>query len=161
MDRLNAFLKQEDAVLFICGYSFRDDHINERILSALNTNTTAHVFVLYYDIIPNKDATKNGVKEFSFDEDDELAKTATKNHKMSILATKSAVIGGQYGSWSLKRKAEREELHNIITFYLQDEETKESPWTGKGELILPDFVKFVDFLKNMIPKNEWEADESE
>ena len=31
MDRLNLFLKQDDAVLFVCGYSFGDEHINERI----------------------------------------------------------------------------------------------------------------------------------
>ena len=31
IDRLCAFLQQDDAVLFTCGYSFGDNHINERI----------------------------------------------------------------------------------------------------------------------------------
>jgi hypothetical protein len=43
MDRLNDFLKQDDSVLFVCGYSFGDEHINERIFSALNTNSTSQV----------------------------------------------------------------------------------------------------------------------
>lgn len=50
MNRLNLFLKQDDAVLFVCGYSFGDEHINERIMSALKTDTIAHVFVLNYDV---------------------------------------------------------------------------------------------------------------
>jgi hypothetical protein len=39
MDRLSDFIKQDDSILFICGYSFNDEHINEIILSALKTNT--------------------------------------------------------------------------------------------------------------------------
>lgn len=39
MDRLTNFLRQPDTILIICGYSFGDLHINERILTALKTNT--------------------------------------------------------------------------------------------------------------------------
>ena len=35
IDRLCAFLQQDDAVLFTCGYSFGDNHINERIVTSL------------------------------------------------------------------------------------------------------------------------------
>lgn len=57
-DRLTNFLKQPDTILIICGYSFGDEHINERILTALKTNTSAHVYVLFYDIIYDKDGKK-------------------------------------------------------------------------------------------------------
>lgn len=74
MDRLNLFLKQDDAVLFVCGYSFGDEHINERIMSALKTDTTAHVFVLNYDIMWEKNDKGEDVKAYTFTEDSYLGK---------------------------------------------------------------------------------------
>ena len=50
MDRLTNFLKQPDTVLTTCGYSFGDEHINERILTALKSNDSGHVIALFYDI---------------------------------------------------------------------------------------------------------------
>jgi len=70
MDRLTNFLKQPDTILIVCGYSFGDYHINERILTALKSNTSAHVYVLYYDIIWD-DGKKNG---YSLVEDSNLAR---------------------------------------------------------------------------------------
>ncbi|NLE25941.1 MAG: SIR2 family protein [Clostridiaceae bacterium] len=167
MDRLNVFLKQDDAVLFVCGYSFGDDHINERILSALSTNSTSHVFVMFYDIVWEKDHTGKDVKENTFCLDSELAKIALKNRKISVLSTRSAVIGGQYSTWKLKREPDKEDSLNVSWYYDEDapenseaelgqEHKGGEAWTGMGELTLPDFSWFTRFLKNMIPKNEWE-----
>lgn len=44
LDRLKAFLLAPSALLFICGYSFADEHINDIICRSLETNPTAHVF---------------------------------------------------------------------------------------------------------------------
>jgi len=167
MDRLNAYLKQDDAVLFVCGYSFGDDHINERILSALNTNSTAHVFVLYYDIVWENDEGGNVIKKYTFSLDSDLAKVASNNRKMSVLASRSAIIGGQFGIWRLKREPDKEDTLNVGWYFDEDapmnpiatlgeEHSADELWTGKGELTLPDFNKFTVFLKNMIPKSEWE-----
>jgi hypothetical protein len=49
MDRLSNFLKQDDTILITCGYSWGDEHINERIISALKTNTSSHVIGLIFD----------------------------------------------------------------------------------------------------------------
>jgi len=35
IERLSTFLKKDDGVLFICGYSFGDEHINDTIMNAL------------------------------------------------------------------------------------------------------------------------------
>jgi hypothetical protein len=161
MDRLNSFLKQDDAVLFVCGYSFGDEHINERILSALNTNTTAHVFVLYYDVVKEKDAEGNEIERSTFTLESKLGEIASKNRKMSVLSSRNAVIGGQYGKWILKKKPEADDVLNVSIYFTEEYKAEDSPWTGEGELILPDFSRFTAFLKNMIPKNEWEADEHE
>jgi hypothetical protein len=161
MDRLNDFLKQDDAVLFVCGYSFTDEHINERILSALNTNSTSHVFVLYYDIVRHH--------EYTLTIENKLAQIALNNRRISVLGTRNAIIGSTYGMWKLKREPDKNDTLNVQWYFDEDvsfndgaevkvEQKGNEVWTGTGELILPDFNRFVDFLKNMIPKNEWEND---
>ena len=164
MDRLNDFLKQDDAVLFACGYSFADEHINERILSALNTNSTSHVFAFYYDIVGSGE-----LKKYTLTEDCKLAQIALNNRKVSVLGTRNAIIGSVYGKWKLKREPDKNDTLNVQWYFDEDapintsidikvEQQGNEVWTGEGELVLPDFVRFVSFLKNMIPKNEWEED---
>ena len=167
LDRLNEFLKQDDAVLFVCGYSFADEHINERILSALNTNSTSHVFVFCYDINPDADRRK----EYTLTEDSKLAQIALHNRRISILGTRNAVIGSTHGIWKLKREPDKNDALNIQWYFDEDApinneveintvQKGNEVWTGEGELVLPDFVRFVDFLKKMIPKNEWEESDN-
>jgi hypothetical protein len=164
MDRLNLFLKENDAVLFVCGYSFGDEHINERILSALQTNTTAHVFVMNYDIVRGKDEAKS-----SFSADCILGKLASQNRKISVLATRAAIIGGQYGEWKIKLDIDHDNPLSPASYFKEDIVVvdEKDPKTGAsiekqiktcmGELLLPNFVSFVELLKSMIPKNEWEG----
>ena len=166
MDRLNDFLKQDDAVLFICGYSFADEHINERILSALNSNSTSHVYVLFYDI-----EWEENEKIYILTKDCKLTQDALKNRRISILGTRNAVIGATYGMWKLKREPDKNDSLNVQWYFDADapinadaeikvEQKGNEVWTGMGEFILPNFVNFVDFLKNMIPKNEWKENDN-
>lgn len=156
MDRLTNYLKQPDTILIICGYSFGDEHINERILTALKSNTSAHVYALFYDIV-----RKGGKKDYSLAEDSNLAKLAKANGKMSIFGCRSAIIGCQYGRWKLKREPDKDDTLNVNLYFDEDgpsntadptmvEKKGEENWTGEGELKLPDFVKFVTFLQSMI-----------
>jgi len=161
MDRLSKFLKEPDTVLIINGYSFSDDHINERILTALNSNTTAHVLVLYYDISWNE-----GKKSYLLTEDSNLSKIAKSNGKLSIFGCRTAIIGGQFGKWKLKREPDKSDAISIDSYFDSDapvdskltvgdsEKTGEEIWTGEGELILPRFEKFVNFLQSMIVEND-------
>ncbi len=154
MDRLTNFLKQPDTVLITCGYSFGDEHINERILTALNSNTSGHVISLFYDIIQDKD------KACSLTEDAKLTKLAKSNRKLSVYGCRNAVIGGKYGCWKLKREPDKDDTININLYFDEDapcgdeEKGKEKKgaeiWTGEGELLLPDFTKFIAFLQSMI-----------
>lgn len=156
MDRLCNYLKQPDSVLFVCGYSFNDEHINERILSGLRAESTSHVYVLFYDI-----SCKDGKKKYTFTEDSQLAQLALGNNRISVLACKNAVIGGQYGEWRLKREPDKEDTPNVNYYFdedapycadlpLNEEQEGNEVWTGTGEFILPDFAKFVRFLQSMI-----------
>ncbi|WP_242866813.1 SIR2 family protein [Abyssisolibacter fermentans] len=159
MDRLTNFLKQPDTILIVCGYSFGDLHINERILTALKSNTSAHVYVLFYDIIWNGDK-----KDYGLVEDLHLAKLAKTNSKISVLGCRNAVIGCKYGKWKLKREPDEKDTINVNLYFDEDgptnlddpkneERNGEEIWTGEGELTLPDFLKFVKFLQSMIMQN--------
>lgn len=168
MDRLTNFLKQPDTVLITCGYSFGDEHINERIITALNTNTSAYVLALYYDIL-----WKNGLRDgYALTEDSTPSKLAKANGKLSIYGCRNAVIGGQYSKWKLKREPDKDDTININLYFDEDgftnsddekgEEKKgDEIWTGEGELLLPDFSKFVNFLQSMILENKMFGDDIE
>ena len=143
-DRLSSFLKQDDTVLFICGYSFGDAHINEVILSALKTNTTSHVFVLYYD-----EYIEENKKKYSLPKDLKLLNIAKETKKISVYGMRNAVIGGVVGEWKLKNEPDKEDTININLYFDEDAAIDED-WTGKGRFILPDFEKFVNFLTTMI-----------
>ncbi len=156
MDRLCSYLKQPDSVLFVCGYSFNDEHINERILSGLRSESTSHVYVLFYDIY-----WEENCKKYSFTENHSLAQIALSNSRISVLACKNAVIGGQYGEWQLKREPDIEDTISVNYYFdedapedvampLNEEQKGNEKWSGKGELIIPDFAKFVTFLQSMI-----------
>jgi acetone carboxylase gamma subunit len=162
MDRLSNFLKQDDAILITCGYSWGDEHINSRITSALKTDTTSHVVGLIYDKFKN-----DGEKEFSYGltSENAIVKIGEDNPKISLYGQRHAVIGRKYGEWTLKTEPHKEDTISINLFFDEDgytnmsEALKENKigdqkWTGKGEFILPDFIKLVEFLNSMISENE-------
>jgi hypothetical protein len=159
IDRMSNFLKQDDSVLFICGYSFSDAHINEVILSALKTDTTSHVFVLFYDEYCNDKIS------YTLQDDSKLAVIAKETKKMSVYGIRSAVIGGVFGDWKLKAEPDKEDTINANYYVDEDapelnteiskELERQEVWTGKGRFILPDFTEFVRFLTSMIVNNNF------
>lgn len=153
LDRLSNFLKQDDSILITCGYSWGDEHINSRIISALKTNTTSHVIGLIFD------------KFEPLTKESPLAKLGMENSKISLYASKSSVIGCNYGEWVLKTEPSKDDTINLNLYFDEDghsnkleelkkERTGAEIWTGKGEFILPDFYKLTKFLNEMISDNE-------
>jgi hypothetical protein len=151
MDRLSNFLKTDDSILIVCGYSFGDEHINARIEAALNSGTTSHVVFLYFD------------KYAPLSKDDTLYKFASGNSKISVYGMRSAVIGGKFGIWQLKNQPDKDDTIQVNRYFAEDfDDTKEigkyevgtEQWSGEGEFILPDFIKLVDFVGLVMPENE-------
>ncbi len=152
LDRLSNFLKQDDSILITCGYSWGDEHINSRIISALKTPTTSHVIGLIYD------------KPEPFKVNSCIAKLGLENSKISLYGSRNAVIGCNFGEWVLKSEPSKDDTIQLNTYFDEDayssdvdelkKEVKgEEVWTGKGEFILPDFSKLVKFLNEMISDN--------
>lgn len=132
MDRLSYFLKQEDSVLFVCGYSFGDEHINGLILTALANSRSSHVFVL---------------KRGEMKENDTLSEFAKSSAKISVYAKRTAVVGGEFGEWKLETEPNKNESYNLLDYgFDEDAVLKDEEWTGKGDFWLGDFKKLSDFL---------------
>ena len=86
MDQLRKFLRNDaqPVVLFLLGYSFSDDHINEIIAESLIANHRAAAFALQYQKLANYDAA---------------VKLARQISNLSVLARDSAVIRRKVGRW--------------------------------------------------------------
>ena len=160
MDRLSNFLKRDDSILIVSGYSFGDEHLNARIETALKTNTTAHVVFLYFDKYWCDETTSY---KFRLDENDKLYNAAIDNNKISVYGIKGAVIGGKYGNWKLKNEPDSDDTVNINLYFDEEfDDTKEigkkeqgtEIWSGKGDFTLTDFSKLTKFLSSLMSANE-------
>lgn len=157
IDRLCTFLQQDDAVLITCGYSFGDNHINERIVTSLRRGANSHVIVMYYDeaLIDNKtnvfglaDET-NGVRDLA---------TRETGGKMSVYGIRHAVIGGTFGEWRLRDEPKTMESIRVSQYFDEDaavpsdeagERKGDERWKGTGRFLLPDFRKLTEFLNDL------------
>ncbi len=134
IDRLRAFLKQPTATLILCGYSFRDEHINEVIVQGLQSTQTAVAFALIYDDIVQYP---------------QAVSLARKRANLNILARDGAVISGQESSWPQMEES-----------LLPSENGKWVKWScidsadesGKLEakFLLGDFAIFGQFLEELV-----------
>ncbi|WP_185218712.1 SIR2 family protein [Sphingobacterium mizutaii] len=139
LDRLSNFLKQDDAILITCGYSWGDEHINSRITSALKTNTTSHVIGLIFD------------KFDPINEQAKVSKIGLDNPKISIYASRNAIIGSNFGEWRFKTYPNAEDETDL---YFNPDKGEDDKWTGNGEFILSEFGRLVTFLNSMVSDNE-------
>lgn len=86
IDRLRSFLRRLDrpVALFLSGYSFGDDHINEAIVESLKANSSAVCFALQFGNLADYPAAVALAKE---------------NANLSVLATDKAIIRRREGTW--------------------------------------------------------------
>ena len=156
IDRLCAFLQQDDAVLFTCGYSFGDNHINERIVTSLRRGGNSHIIAMYFDESGDQ---KNTTFELA-DEKNKVRNLATRDTggKMSVYGRRHAVIGGKFGEWQLKGEPNSAETILVNQYFDEDAAMPsqksgtgkgDERWTGKGRFLLPDFQKLTEFLNDL------------
>jgi hypothetical protein len=157
IDRLCAFLQQDDAVLFTCGYSFGDDHINERLVTSLRRGANSHVIAMYYDETWTED--KRSLFGLA-DEANSVRGLATQETggKMSVYGLRHAVIGGKFGEWRLRDEPKSTESIRVSQYFDEDaaipsteagERKGDERWEGTGRFLLPDFRKLTDFLNDL------------
>ncbi len=144
-------------MLFTCGYSFGDDHINERIVTSLRRGANSHVIAMYYDEMRDQD--KKSVFGLA-DETNSVRSLATHETggKMSVYGLRHAVIGGKFGEWRLRDEPKTTESIRVSQYFDEDAATPseeagerkgDEQWDGTGRFLLPDFRKLTDFLNDL------------
>ena len=128
LDRLTRVLDRDDAILFVCGYSFSDDHINAIIFDALEAKRRPHVVALQF-ADPEVDSA--------------LAERAGRYLNLMVLGPRVAHLGGRRGEWKLEEV--RGISHLAPAFTLDEPEEGKEP-SGAGTLRLGDFASFAEFL---------------
>ena len=83
-----------EAVLFIIGYSFSDEHLNEILFQGLRGNSRLAVNVLMYGI----EKEREGKKTLVLPED--VVEYAQTYRNMSVYGPDKAVIGGIVRGWA-------------------------------------------------------------
>jgi len=129
-DRLRHFLSSGESVLFILGYSFSDEHLNEIIFQGLRGNNRLAVNALMFGV-PEKDGD---IKYLSAP----VAEYGRTYRNMSVYGPDKAVIGGVEGKWSApsQKKSDHEALS-----YWSDQENR---------FLLGDFYAFASYLERFI-----------
>ena len=103
-----------EAVLFILGYSFSDEHINEIIFQGMRSNSRLAVAALVY----GDKIEARGSEELVLP--DKLISFGKTNRNLSIYGPDKAVIGGIVGEWEVTTKKSDVDLSS---FWNNDEKS--------------------------------------
>lgn len=138
VDRLCNFMQQDDSILIVLGYSFGDEHINERIITTLKKSRNSHVFVFLYD-----KRTEGEDTIYELETDLKYERIAIQSSRISFLGMKSAIIGGIKYKWDFDSSTTEihDEFGSLISLNTDN---------SFNELLIPDFIKFVDFISLMM-----------
>ena len=126
IDRMRLFLRQPSATMVVCGYSFRDDHLNEVLMQGTQGNSSAAVFALLFGPLDSYAAA---------------IKIAEAIPSFNALATDEAVIGSKCGPWRLAEAVGAPEA--LATFW-RSEKTVDDLIVGS--FLLGNFVNLGAFL---------------
>lgn len=122
-DRLRKFLSNGEVVLFITGYSFLDEHLNEIIFQALRSNSRLAVNALVF-----------GEKEGDlFKLPEKIASLGMEYRNLSVYGPDKAVIGGILGEWEKSTSGP-----NVDSYWEND------------MLTLVDFKSFSQYLERFV-----------
>lgn len=132
-DRLKHFLKRGErpVALFVLGYSFGDEHINEALIDCLRSNPSAACFAMLYGSLSGYPAA---------------VKFATENSNLSLMAKDKAVIRRQEAGWLTMPTRDPAALASVFTVAPEVAGADaDAPRSSAFEL--GDFAKFGNFLR--------------
>jgi len=129
IDRLARFLDQDDALLITSGFSFRDEHVNNVVFSAIENRPRTHVYSFQFEEIAD---------------DNDLARRALRHRNLIVVGPKTGVIGGRRADWRLDEPTPVTE----VAFELAPV-TAANPKPTNGHMRLGEFGSFCQFLRSM------------
>lgn len=132
-DRFKHFLKRGErpVALFILGYSFGDEHINEALIDSLRSNASAACFAIQYGSLSDYPSA---------------VKLATENSNLSLFAKDKAIIRRQEAGWLMRPTRDVAALTDVFTV------GPEIPGTDPDaprpcQLDIGHFAKFGEFVR--------------
>jgi hypothetical protein len=144
LDRLRVFLRTDQCVLLICGYSFADEHINAYVGQGLSGNPNASCIAMIF-----KDRS-----------DVPKAVALAKRHaNLTILAADGGVVGTVDRSWHSVVKASNPVYRLAVGTELSGGRTKAPAEQCKW--LLGDFAAFGEFLAYQLSSRDIERDLSD
>lgn len=135
MDRFKDFILQQSSILFMSGYSFGDEHINNLLLEALRSNPTAMVYgLLHGNMMDN-----TGKPDVKYQKARELA---LKTPNLALFSSDFGIIGRSEKRWI----AYDEDQGSLPVGMVIKSEVEPTEF---HECKIGDFLLFTDMLKNI------------
>ena len=131
LDRLKDFLLKPSAMMFISGYSFSDEHINDVLCRSLASNATAMTYAFIFGNL-GEDKYKTA------------RQCALRTPNLSLVAFDGAIIGRNEGPWAFSEDL-RNSIPDGIIVPIDETEHEEETY----ELRLGDFLQFGKLLKGL------------
>jgi hypothetical protein len=133
MDRLSRFLDRDQSLIITIGYSFRDEHINDRLLTALEKRPLASVIVACFDPLL---------------EDSNIVKLARDRPNLLIVGPDSCTVAGRYRKWDFDGYGEEGDL-TVFQGCIKSDAPAPEGVPPNRYVTLGDFRCFAQFLADM------------
>lgn len=131
-DRLRAFFKNQ-CILVTCGYSFRDQHINQTLTEGIKGNPNACIFALLHGSLENYQ---------------QAIKLSLAHPNLSLLALDEAIIGTMRAPWDERNEEDIAKIPYAVEWI--NKESERDSKKMQARFMLGDFANFGDFLAKMI-----------
>jgi len=131
VDRLRYFFKNPAAALITCGFSFRDQHLNEVMVQGLQGNPTAVIFALLHQDIRNYP---------------HIASLGQNRINLNFLAKDAGLIGSREAPWTRGRDAASCSDSTAVKW----ETDPANAAVKNANFVLGDFANFGVFAKELV-----------
>jgi len=129
LERMRHFLLRSRSLMVVCGYSFRDQHLNDCICDALRANPSGStVFGLLYGELADYP---------------EALALATEVGNLVLLATNEGVVGRGRGTWLETEPDDSDAWAHVLAWQ-----------EHRPSLLLGDFAAFGGFLRDVVGSSQ-------
>jgi len=133
LDRLKDFLFKQSSVLFISGYSFADEHINDMLCRSLESNPASTAYAFIFGKLDDEKYKK-------------ARECALNTPNLSLIAFDGAIIGRNPAGWSFNEDTRANIPNDII---IPPSNKSDEGNETSCELRLGDFLQFCSLLKGL------------
>lgn len=136
IDRMRTFLRDArgPVAIFVAGYSFGDEHLNEVILEGLQANPNAACYALQYGPLGNYSSAAD------------IARTVLN---LTIIAEDGAISRGRDCHWAVRKSDDRSTLGSSFTFDDAADENSDEDAAITCKCKLGNFSSFAQLLDEL------------